>query len=341
MRLSMRFSSKLTKGIALALALTLYILALPPIAVNAQSSVTWTKLGDGCYSLDGSDVVVTISDKTLYVTGTGAIPDYDLRTLYSRPWQDANVTIINIDDTITSIGAYAFADMKLVTHVYLSTSTFIEDSTSFTGLAYHAIFRIADATPQTKLWGSIPYTSLDSLAAFAQTNLDTFYYSYIFDTQYKAESFQAMTNPTIPQVYYAYDSRAPWNDPDEYPSGNKSTTLCSMSTENGNSSYTVTGEMLYKGEQYYEVYSAYLADYQFACSIDMTTTKDERTITKTYPAYQYVVNIPSQYQQLGTTYRLIGIGIGHVYIFDDIDSNPATLTFETDIPTMTFALAYK
>ena len=86
---------------------------------------------------------------------------------------------------------------------------------------------------------------------------------------------------------------------------------------------------------------SFLEDYTFACSLRINVTKSGKEISKTDQTYKYIIDIPKKYQNLGTSYRLIGIGAGQVYIFDDMDSNPATLTYETDMPTMTFGLVYK
>lgn len=329
---------KVHKILALTLAMALSICAIPTTIAEAKGE-TWTIPGDNTYHLDGTAVVIKVEGETLHVTGTGAVPSYDYWSLNERPWRLKGVSVIQIDSTITSIGSYAFANMDKVNRIIMGTSTFIEDTTTFSKIAYKPIFRISDTGVTTQMIGNIPYTSLDSIAAFAQSNTNGA--CYIFDTNAKAAAFQTMTNPTIPLVYSAADSNAPWNNVENNGNGNVVTRLCYMAPDNVDHSYIVTGQMRYQGRACYEVYSAFLEDYTFACSLRINVTKSGKEISKTDQTYKYIIDIPKKYQNLGTSYRLIGIGAGQVYIFDDMDSNPATLTYETDMPTMTFGLVYK
>lgn len=329
---------KIHKILVLTLAMVLSACTIPSTIVEAKGE-TWTVPGDNCYYLDGTDVVLKVEGDTLHVTGTGAIPSYDYWSLNERPWRTKSVSAIRIDSTITSIGAYAFANMSTVNRIIMGTSTFIEDITAFSKIAYKPIFRISDTGVTTQMIGSIPFTSLDSIAAFAQTNSNGA--CYIMDTKAQADAFQTMTNPTIPLVYYATDSNAPWNNVEANGNGNVVTRLCYMAPDNVDPSYVVTGQMRYQGKACYEVFSAFIEDSQFACALRVNVTKNNKEVSQTDRTYRYVIDIPSKYRNLGTTYRLIGIGNGQVYFFDDLDSNPATLTYETDKPTMTFGLVYK
>ena len=181
----------------------------------------------------------------------------------------------------------------------MGTSTFIEDTTTFSKIAYKPIFRISDTGVTTQMIGNIPYTSLDSIAAFAQSNTNGA--CYIFDTNAKAAAFQTMTNPTIPLVYSAADSNAPWNNVENNGNGNVVTRLCYMAPDNVDHSYIVTGQMRYQGRACYEVYSAFLEDYTFACSLRINVTKSGKEISKTDQTYKYIIDIHTILSTAGHT----------------------------------------
>lgn len=330
---------KIHKVLALTLAMVLTACTVPTTVTQA-AEITWRAPGDSCYYLDGTDIVVKLDGAVLRVTGTGDIPDFDYWTKDTqRPWKGAAVEAIIIDNTITSIGSYAFADLGNVKYITMGTNTFIKDVTCFSGLPYKPIFRISEAGVTTKYYGTIPYTSLDSIAAYAQSNTNGA--AYVFDTNKEAVAFQNMTNPTIQLVYAATDTTAPWNNVEVNGNGNVVTRLAYMAPENVDPSYVVTAQMRYPGEACYQVYAAFIGDYKYACSIRVNVTKNQEEVKTTDTAYKYVIDIPQQYRNLGTSYRLIGIGSGQVYFFDDLDSVPSTLTYQTTMPTMTFALVYK
>lgn len=330
---------KIYKVLALTLAMVLSVCTVPSTVVKAAGE-TWRAPGDSCFYLEGTDVVVKLDGKVLRVTGTGAIPSFDYWTKQTeRPWRGAAVEAIVIDNTITSIGSYAFADLNEVKYINMGTNTFIEDATCFSGIPYKPIFRIYEAGVSTRFYGTIPYTSLDSIASFAQNNNNGA--SYIFDNNSAAVAFQNLTNPTIQLVYAATDATAPWNNVEDYGNGNEVTRLVYMAPDNVDPSYIVSGQMRYPGEACYQVYAAFIADYKYACSIRVNVTKSQEEVKITDRTYKFVIDIPQKYRNLGTSYRLIGIGSGQVYFFDDLDTNPATLTYETNMPTMTFGLVYK
>lgn len=328
---------KIRKLVALTLVMVLTACTVPVSTAKAAGE-TWRTPGDGCYYLEGTDIVVKREGEALHVTGTGAFPSYDVWTEVQRPWRSSGATALIVDSTITSIGSYAFAKMDKLNHIQISASTFIDDETAFAGIAYKPIFRVYNAPIRTKMIGTIPYTSLDSIAAFAQTNSNGA--CYILDDNKSASEFQNMTNPTIQYVYNGKDEKHPWSDIENNYNGNVITRLCYMDPKNVDYSYGVSAQMRYPGKACYDVYAAFIGDYTYACNINMQVTKDRKTVTSTKP-YRYVVDIPKKYVGRGTSYRLMGIAPGQVLFFDDLDTNPSTLTFESDKGTMTFALIYK
>ena len=192
---------------------------------TAQQAIpgTWTHPGDGWHYLDGTDIRAYMDDDIIRLCGTGDFPDVDYWKLYERPWHSSSAQYLIIDSSITSIGAYAFYKCPNIKHVTIATSTFINDKNAFEGISSSPIFRIVDEKVQTRMYGTIPYTSLDSIQAFAQSN--TMGTCYILDDNKKATAFQESTNPTIGNVYSAKNKKAPWNKLSKNANGRKATPI--------------------------------------------------------------------------------------------------------------------
>lgn len=330
------------KFMAVALAAALTFSVTPVITAEATEMTqhqTWISQGNGWHYLQGTDIKVQIANDIIHFTGTGEIPDFDYWYLYERPWATSNCTNVIIDSSITSIGKYTFYKMDKVKYVYMSTKTFIKDNTVFEGIAYKPVFRITDNGVETKMIGTIPYTSYDSIKAFAQVN--SMGAAYIMDNKKTALAFQESVNPTICNVYWATDEDAPWSDVDKNGNGNVITPSCKLSASNPDPSIGVSAQRRYQGLACYEAYAAFIGEYTFATTFNIVAEKGKNTIEKTDVALQYTLTIPPQFRQAGRSFRLLQIGQGVVNIYDDLDNNLDTITFATDTPTTAYALVYK
>lgn len=341
-----------SRFMAIMLALVCIICSIPMSAKAADTVPTWSWAADSWRVLDGTDIKIKISGEIMYVEGNGDLPDYDYWQLDQRFWHTSSVEYVFIGSGITSVGANFFRGLSKLGWVNMYTSTFIEDYSSFQGIAGYPKFRIVENGINTKYIGNIPYTSMDSIAKFAYNYGGGA--SFIMDTPQASSSFASMTNPGISNVYYsseaALDSSnnivkdangnnvAPWTDLTQYSKAGPSSNIVSRS---GSSTFATTGSMKYQGEECYKVFSAFLEDYTFACSLSMTSTQGTEIVSYTATEETYTFKIPKQYWNLGTQYRLIGIGVGTVYFFDDIDADPTTITFKSQYPTMVFGLVYK
>lgn len=333
---------RLKKFIAAALAAALAFSVAPVMTTEATEAVqhqTWVSQGNGWHYLQGTDIKVQIANDIIHFTGTGEIPDFDYWYLYERPWATSNCTNVIIDSTITSLGKYTFYKMDKVKHVYMSTKTFIEDHTVFEGIAYKPVFRITDDGAATRMIGTIPYTSYDSIKAFAQVN--TMGAAYILDDKKTALAFQESVNPTICNVYWATDEDAPWSDVDVNGNGNVITPSCKLAATNPDPAMGVSAQRRYQGMACYEAYAAFIGDYTFAATFNIVAERGKNTVEKTDTALQYTLTIPPQFRQAGRSFRLLQIGQGVVNIYDDLDNNLDTITFATDTPTTAYALVYK
>lgn len=308
-------------------------------ATEVAQHQTWVSQGNGWHYLQGTDIKVQIANDIIHFTGTGEIPDFDYWFLYERPWATSNCSIVMIDSTITSLGKYTFYKMDKVKNVYMSTNTFITDPTVFEGIAYKPVFRITSSGENTKMIGTIPYTSYDSIKAFAQVN--SMGAAYILDNKKTALAFQESVNPTICNVYWATDEKAPWSDVDVNGNGNVKTPICKFTLPNTDPTLGVTAQRKYPGMACYEAYAAFIGDYTFATTFNISVERASKKIQKTDTPLQYTLTIPPQYRQPGRNFRLLAIGAGVVNIYDDLDANYDTITFATDTPSTAYALVYK
>lgn len=341
---------RLKKIMSAILATALTFSITPAIAVEAAEvtagttteavvAQNWVSQGNGWHYLQGTDIKVQIENDMIRITGTGAIPDFDYWKLYERPWHTSTCKYLMIDDTITSLGAYSFYNMENIKYVTMSMNTFIDAKCVFEGISYMPIFRITGKSGQTRMIGTIPYTSYDSIKAFAQTN--SMGAAYILDDNKTALEFQESVNPTICNVYNARDEKAPWNDLGNNGNGNVATPILKLSPLNPDYSLRVAAQRRYPGMACYEAYAAFIGDYTFATTYSIVVEKEEKKLEKTDSVLQYILTIPQKYRQAGRSFRLLAIGNGTVNIYDDLDTNNDTITFATDTPTTAYALVYK
>lgn len=338
MEKTQKIKKTLKKLVSLALTIAI-VLTMLPVSVKAAESAKWVPLGGGRHQLEGTDVIVEIAPGTVHLTGSGAVPDYGYWDMNKRPWHTSECVSLVVDDTITSIGSYAFYQMSKLKYITISSQTFIKDTTVFGKNAQNPVFRIGGSQVRSEMFGNVPYTSLDSIKAFAQGGWGG---SYVLDDGANAKAFQESTNPTIPFVYSATDAAAPWNDLNLNRNGNVYTSLCSPRTPDPG--YTVTGMKKYQGRQSYEIFGALAADYSFVATYEIVVNRNDAKktkITETSAPKQYVFSIPKEFQKDGRTFRLLSIGKDQFFNYEDLDTATGTITFETSQPSAAYALIYK
>lgn len=341
----------------------------------------WTHPGNNMHYLEGTNITARVENKCVYIEGTGEIPDFNVWKLYERPWAGVEVEYVHIAPTITSIGAYSFYNIPTLKRVELYSTTFI-DETSFEGIAHYPIFRVHTTIPgaNTRIAagtepymgangsfsidksgnvvtfkevtpGGIKYTSLDSLKAYAQSNVQGA--SFIMDDKKQVESFQNSTNPTLKNVYYASEvvkykdgsneiEESPWNNIDRHSNGGKYTPVLRVSKQTPDNAIQAMAQMRYQGKECMKAFSVFKGDYEYATSYTVNVTKPgfEHPLGD-YKLTRYELDIPKEYQASGRQFKLLAIGSGTVYNLDDLDTNPGTITFETSKPSTAYALLYK
>ncbi len=363
-RLKRTFKCALAAVVASVVTVTALV-SSQPITAQAQELV-WTHPGNGWHYLTGTDISVKIENKAVYVYGTGEIPDCDYWKLYERPWANTDAESVYIAETITSIGKYAFYDMPKLRYINMYTSTFIKDMTCFDKICYKPIYRLYDKPVRTEMIGTIPYTSLDSIKMVAQTNYNGA--CWIMDSPAKVQEFQNSTNPTVPNVYYASEKvkrlpdevtdiapekDVPWESIETYSNGDVVTPICKISPETPAPSLIASAQKKYQGRACLEAYAAFIGDYTFAATFNVTIMKNERVVTPSYQVVvenkvmqtedeiKYILTIPQEFRLPGRSFRLLGIGDGVVNIYDDLDLDDSTITFATRTPSAAYALVYQ
>lgn len=331
---------KFKKIAAVLFALAIIASVLPVNTAKAAApNIVWTTGADGWNYLQGTDIRVKSEGELLTIEGNGELPDFDYWYLYQRPWNGTTCTAVNIGEGITYIGSYAFYNLPSINFVVMRSSTFVADSTCFEGIARESVYRIYGSNVTTRQFGNISVTSMDSISRMAQSGNNGA--GYILDTETLANKFQNSTNPTIRNVYNAMEEGAPWNNVNANSNGGVATSICKLTTSGVSASYGVNAQIKYPGNACYEAFGAFIGDYNFAIPIYMTVYDGSGIVNSTSTEYQYTLTIPTAYRNLGTTYKLLAIGSGTVYTYDDLDSNPQTVTFKTDKPTTAYALIYK
>ena len=78
-----------------------------------------------------------------------------------------------------------------------------------------------------------------------------------------------------------------------------------------------------------------------ASTNDACFDEPNNNVEYTDDALEYVLKIPDEYKMAGRTFKLLAIGSGTVYTYDDLDSTDSTITFATQRPNTAYALIYK
>jgi hypothetical protein len=308
-------------------------------STTSTTKPVWVGSSDGWSYLQGTDIRAQQNGEILTIKGTGALPDYDYWTLGNRPWNNSTCSYLMIDSSITYIGSYDFYGLENIKYISMGSGTFINDGTCFEKIAYMPTFRIYGSEETTKNFGTISVSSMDTIKRMGQTNWNGA--CFILDTYKLAKAFQNSTNPTITNVYDAQDTSAPWSDVNENGNGGVATSICKISTPGVSVLYDVSAQLKYPGNACYEAYAAFIGDYNFATTFNITLNYGGEKVVKTDTEMSYTLTIPSEFRAPGRTFKLLAIAPGTVYTYDDLDTAYDTITFTTKIPTTSYALIYK
>lgn len=321
------------------LCLTMLFSMIPVVPVKADLG-GWTTGEGGIMTITGTNITVREFYGNLYIEGTGSIPDYTPSTFTMRPWHYLDVHTITIGPGITEIGSFAFANKTSIKKVNVSATTFIKDNTSFMNVNSNVVFRVSGTIPAMEQFGTITYTSLDSIAANAPNAAQCM---FIMDSYEEAQKFREKSYPYLKYVYSATDESGPWNSKKDMTKDIKFDAVCKISPNSGLHYLTnMTAHRRMQGKAFMEYISYFLEDYTYLCSYNMALSDKNGLIYGTNGAKRYVLYLQPKDRIPARQYRLIEMGPdGQLFYLDDLDQNHATVTFETFYPTSTYALVYK
>lgn len=321
------------------LCLIMLFSMMPVISVKADLG-GWTTGADGIMTIAGTNITVREFYGNLYIEGTGAIPDYTPQTFTMRPWHYLDVHTVTIGSGITEIGSFAFANKTSIKQINIPSTTFVKDNTSFMNVNSNVVFRVSGTIPMEKQFGTITYTSLDSIAANAPNAAQCM---FIMDSHGAAQQFREKAYPYLKYVYSATDESGPWNSKKDTTKDIKFEPVCKIAPNSGLHYLTnMTAHRRIQGSAFMEYISYFLEDYTYLCSYNMALSDQNGMIYGTNGAKRYVLYLQPKDQIMARQYRLIEMGPdGQLFYLDDLDNNHATVTFETFYPTSTYALVYK
>lgn len=326
--------------IAILVCMTLLFSVLPVDTVEAALGTGWTVGTNGVMLLDGTTVTARLSGNVLYIEGIGEIPDYDPTTYVLRPWHYLEFDSVVISSGITKIGKYAFADKSKLKTIHMPSTTFLADQTCFANIAYNPVFRINGITAATKQYGTVSYSSLESIVAYAPGGLDC---CFLMDNAWVAQEFRNLAYPNLKYVYDASDESLPWNKRIDITKEWGYSPVCKIAPGFEMGLFTnISAQKRPQGEAFMEFISYFIEDYTYVCSYNMVLANQKGALYSTQNKTRYVLYLPQKEQIFGRQYRLMQIApTGQLLYLEDLDSSIETVTFETYYPTATFALTYK
>lgn len=321
---------------AILVCVILLFSVLPVDTVEAAAGTGWTVGTNGVMMINGTTVTARLAGNVLYIEGMGEIPDYEPATYVLRPWHYLNFDSVVISSGITRIGKYAFADKTNLKTIHISSTTYLADQTCFYNIAHNPIFRINGVTPMIKTYGTVSYSSLQSIAVYAPGGLDC---TFLMDNAYAAQEFRNLAYPNLKYVYDAGDSSAPWKTRIDITKEWKYSKVCKLES---NINANVYAQRRPQGEAFMELISYFIEDYTYLDSYNMILSNKNGALYSTQTKTRYVIYLPQKDQIFGRQYRLMQIApTGQVLYLNDLDNSIETVTFETYYPTGTYALTYK
>lgn len=337
------------KILTMILTFSICMTVLLPLRTEARvpevrHTPDWTKSSAVWQVSDG--VTAYIRDGVLYFEGNGVIPDYTNDNLSDRPWHTSLFGTVVVGTGITDIGTRAFAEFKNLRYFFIPSTTFVSDSSVFHKIDSSPVVRIQGSEETTRMIGNkIPYTSLDSWAAVAQsTSYNTL---YVVDNGAVKTSFRQKTYPNLERVFSADnpdidrpsklreqdgEQLQPYSSPLRFAPGYEMV------------GRAVTSKVIKPGTAYLNVIADYLNYMYPEYTYGQTCTNMVTTGDQVYPVLeepkQYQFRIPQQLQSPGRVFKVILVADGQHMVLDDMDDSDTTITFTTEKGTFTYSIIY-
>lgn len=322
---------------SMLLVAVMIALSVPNVGYAADND-TWSKVAYNVWNYqnmeDGTNLTATFKDNTLSIEGIGAIPSYTTDCLGNRPWDKCNIFYVELGEQVTSVGANAFFNYPDLMSVKMYVSTFIEDVSAFKNVRSDCYFYIKGMNIVSRNIGNIPYTSLDSIAAFMEKYNGN--YRFQLENYYMINMVQNNMMPKIKNVAPATPATV-CNE--NYPLINYKSEI--SHDNNLPSDAHVLWESRRQGVAAYQAINFLMGDFSYVYTYNMSAYNTYGIITLTDTPVTYTVTIPNAYKFPGRTFQLIQIANGEFHILQDIDENENTVSFTTNTPTGVYALVYK
>ena len=312
---------------------------IPALTVHAAevTSPSWSQNESEWNYKDtnGTDLTAKIYGNTLHIQGTGAIPSYSRDCLGNRPWHDKTIYEIVISDSVTEIGAEAFSNMKYVNSVTMPVSALVVDPSAFAGLHEGCSFYITGTNITSHNIGTIPYNSLDSIAAMMQKHNGRYYF--------KLANYY-MTTLAQNQLFPKIDNLAPSDALSDdfnpkYPVIDYSSRISITGGATQNLQPNIACRQ--QGKAALEAFSIVIGDKQYVAAYNISVNNNKGAVKETAAPLQFSMTIPAAYRLPGRQFSLIQLGNGVINILDDEDMSDDTITFSTTKATAVYALVYK
>lgn len=305
----------------------------------------WTKTSAVWQVSDG--VTAYIKDGVLYFEGNGVIPDYTNDNLADRPWHTSIFGTVVVGAGITDIGTRAFAEFKNLRYFFIPSTTFVSNSTVFHKIDSKPVIRIQGSEETTRMIGEkIPYTSLDSWAAVAQsTSYNTV---YIVDNGTVKTYFRQKTYPNIERVFSADNpdidqpTRLTESDGEKLPPYQSPLRFAPGYEVPGQA---VTTKMIQPGVEYLNVIAYYLnhvyPGYSYGNSYSNMVTTGDKIYEEFSEPRKYQLQIPARLQSPGREFKVIQLVDGQPEVLEDMDDSDTTITFMSARGTFSYSIIYK
>lgn len=270
-----------------------------------------------------STITYRYANETLFIEGSGEIPDYTLTS--SRPWASLDIKKLSVGSDITRIGSYAFYGFKNLEYIEIPSTTFVADKTSFGVCDGNSIIRVTGTgVKYENLGASIVYSSLNSIYAASPNGR---YSRYIFDTSDMAANFRCSV---YPYCMYCYDISQSGDDPwrwyvKYFDESSMKNLIHDPVTTYGSKMQGVKEPM---SETYLEGFATFIDAYNLTY---IQSYYSYYSCRKTDEAQNYVLDLEKGYDGY-TLYLFQQLSDGSFYLLEDKDTIASTFTFRTQYP---------
>lgn len=312
----------------LLMAFSIVLTLMPPIQSKAAEAGNVTPT-----------VTYRIVSGTLYIEGTGEIPDYIGADYFSRPWNVLSYEYINIAPTITRVGQYAFANSTALKQVDMWSTTYLANNTCFSYAGGNVIMRIHGNTPAYKQLGNITYSSWDSILVGAPLGIHSL---FVLDNDTAASQFRTLRYPYLLSTYSVTTDGSPWLSRENYFKDIEFDPICRLAAPDKSISLSFAREPMSEAFMTNMGNFTQLYNFHYLASYNSYYFEKGKYLPSTISQTRtFILKLDKWMQVPGVPLKLIQITPdGTLYIYDDLDKDQATITFASVNPSGYYVLVY-